>query len=145
VDDFNTDAGIFIFLISTKAGGVGLNITTANVVVIYDSAWNPSDDQQAQGITGIGRGNWLRARESVFEICAFLTATSDRAYRIGQQRDVRVYRLLTAGSVEEVVYARQVCTDPNATAPTFAHCTPYPANKRFGQNCGSAKVPFERV
>jgi hypothetical protein len=65
VDDFNTDAGIFIFLISTKAGGVGLNITSANVVVIYDSAWNPSDDQQAQGISGMAADTGC-ARESLY-------------------------------------------------------------------------------
>ncbi|KAE8448069.1 hypothetical protein EG329_009834 [Mollisiaceae sp. DMI_Dod_QoI] len=80
VDDFNSDPNQFVFLISTKAGGVGLNITSANKVVIFDPNWNPSYDLQAQ----------------------------DRAYRIGQQRDVEVYRLVSAGTVEEIVYARQI-------------------------------------
>lgn len=80
VDDFNSDAGQFVFLISTKAGGVGLNITSANKVVIFDPNWNPSYDLQAQ----------------------------DRAYRIGQTRDVEVFRLISAGTVEEIVYARQI-------------------------------------
>ena len=80
VDDFNTDPSRFVFLISTKAGGVGLNITSANKVVIFDPNWNPSYDLQAQ----------------------------DRAYRIGQERDVEVFRLVSAGTVEEVVYARQI-------------------------------------
>ncbi|RFU28519.1 hypothetical protein B7463_g7811, partial [Scytalidium lignicola] len=80
VDDFNTDPGQFVFLISTKAGGVGLNITSANKVVIFDPNWNPSYDLQAQ----------------------------DRAYRIGQVRDVEVFRLISAGTVEEIVYARQI-------------------------------------
>ncbi|KUJ11865.1 uncharacterized protein LY89DRAFT_673684 [Mollisia scopiformis] len=80
VDDFNSDPARFVFLISTKAGGVGLNITSANKVVIFDPNWNPSYDLQAQ----------------------------DRAYRIGQQRDVEVYRLVSAGTLEEIVYARQV-------------------------------------
>jgi hypothetical protein len=57
-----------------------LNITSANKVVIFDPNWNPSYDLQAQ----------------------------DRAYRIGQQRDVEVFRLVSAGTVEEVVYARQI-------------------------------------
>jgi superfamily II DNA/RNA helicase len=80
VDDFNSDPSQFVFLISTKAGGVGLNITSANRVVVFDPNWNPSYDLQAQ----------------------------DRAYRIGQLRDVEVYRLVSAGTVEEIVYARQI-------------------------------------
>ncbi|KAK8915052.1 Switch 2 [Metarhizium anisopliae] len=80
VDTFNSDPTQFVFLISTKAGGVGLNITSANKVVIVDPHWNPSYDLQAQ----------------------------DRAYRIGQTRDVEVFRLISQGTVEEIVYARQV-------------------------------------
>jgi hypothetical protein len=60
--------------------GVGLNITSANKVVIFDPNWNPSYDLQAQ----------------------------DRAYRIGQLRDVEVFRLVSAGTIEEIVYARQI-------------------------------------
>ncbi|KAM0285652.1 hypothetical protein ACHAQH_001358 [Verticillium albo-atrum] len=80
VDDFNSDPAQFVFLISTKAGGVGLNITAANKVVIVDPHWNPSYDLQAQ----------------------------DRAYRIGQRRDVEVFRLVSSGTIEEIVYARQI-------------------------------------
>ncbi|OXV11152.1 hypothetical protein Egran_01086 [Elaphomyces granulatus] len=80
VDDFNSDPRQFVFLISTRAGGVGLNITSANKVVVVDPNWNPSHDLQAQ----------------------------DRAYRIGQQRDVEVFRLISAGTLEEIVYARQI-------------------------------------
>lgn len=80
VSNFNEHQGQFVFLISTRAGGVGLNIVSANKVVIFDPNWNPAHDLQAQ----------------------------DRAYRIGQRRDVEVYRLISTGTVEEVVYARQV-------------------------------------
>ncbi|KZF24429.1 SNF2 family N-terminal domain-containing protein [Xylona heveae TC161] len=80
VDDFNSDPTQFVFLISTRAGGVGLNITSANKVVVVDPNWNPSYDLQAQ----------------------------DRAYRIGQLRDVEVFRLVSAGTIEEIVYARQI-------------------------------------
>ncbi|KAI1501899.1 P-loop containing nucleoside triphosphate hydrolase protein [Biscogniauxia marginata] len=80
VDDFNSDPNTFVFLISTKAGGVGLNITSANKVVIMDPHWNPAYDLQAQ----------------------------DRAYRIGQVRDVDVYRLISTGTIEEITYARQI-------------------------------------
>ncbi|RVX69639.1 hypothetical protein B0A52_06703 [Exophiala mesophila] len=80
VQEFNTDPTQFVFLISTKAGGVGLNITSANKVVVVDPNWNPSYDLQAQ----------------------------DRAYRIGQTRDVEVFRLISQGTLEEIIYARQI-------------------------------------
>jgi DNA excision repair protein ERCC-6-like 2 len=80
VNDFNVDPDQFVFLISTKAGGVGLNITAANKVVVMDPNWNPAYDLQAQ----------------------------DRAYRIGQTRDVEVFRLISSGTIEEIVYARQI-------------------------------------
>ena len=80
VASFNADARQFVFLVSSKAGGVGLNITSANKVVVVDPSWNPAYDLQAQ----------------------------DRAYRIGQTRDVEVFRLVSAGTIEEIIYARQV-------------------------------------
>ncbi|EGO02844.1 hypothetical protein SERLA73DRAFT_176268 [Serpula lacrymans var. lacrymans S7.3] len=80
IDRFHRDSDIFIFLISTLAGGTGLNLTGANKVVIFDPNWNPAHDLQAM----------------------------DRAYRFGQTRDVSVYRLLGAGSIEELIYARQL-------------------------------------
>jgi SNF2 family DNA or RNA helicase len=80
VDNFNNIPERFIFLISTGAGAVGLNITSANKCVIFNPDWNPSKDLQAQ----------------------------DRAYRIGQRRDVEVYRLIAVGTIEELIYARQV-------------------------------------
>ncbi|XP_056020257.1 DNA excision repair protein ERCC-6-like 2 isoform X3 [Ostrea edulis] len=80
VREFNKDPNIFLFLISAKAGGLGLNLTGANRVIIFDPSWNPTNDLQAQ----------------------------DRAYRIGQWRDVHVYRLISAGTIEENIYLRQV-------------------------------------
>mmetsp|Transcript_34221 Transcript_34221/g.75281 ORF Transcript_34221/g.75281 Transcript_34221/m.75281 type:complete len:1641 (+) Transcript_34221:235-5157(+) len=80
IDKFQKDDGIFLFLISTKAGGLGLNLTAANKVIVFDVNWNPSYDEQAQ----------------------------DRAFRIGQKRDVEVIRLVAQGTVEELMYARQV-------------------------------------
>ncbi|KAL7007449.1 hypothetical protein EMMF5_002913 [Cystobasidiomycetes sp. EMM_F5] len=80
-DEFNNPQGNkFIFLISTFAGGVGLNLTAANRVVIFDPNWNPVADLQAM----------------------------DRSYRWGQTRDVFVYRLIGAGSLEELIYTRQI-------------------------------------
>jgi SNF2 family DNA or RNA helicase len=61
------DSPYFIFLLSTRAGGLGLNLATADVVIIFDSDWNPMMDLQAQ----------------------------DRAHRIGQRSDVSVFRLVT--------------------------------------------------
>ncbi|XP_077981032.1 SWI/SNF-related matrix-associated actin-dependent regulator of chromatin subfamily A member 2-like [Glandiceps talaboti] len=67
----------FIFLLSTRAGGLGLNLQAADTVIIFDSDWNPHQDLQAQ----------------------------DRAHRIGQQNEVRVLRLLTVNSIEEKILA----------------------------------------
>ena len=69
-----------IMLISTKAGGVGLNLTGAHKVIVFDVSWNPADDHQAQ----------------------------DRSYRIGQKKHVSVYRLVSKGTIEEMVYLRQL-------------------------------------
>jgi SNF2 family DNA or RNA helicase len=80
VDLFNTSPSVFVLLASTTAGGVGLNLTAANRVVIFDASWDPSADLQAQ----------------------------DRAYRLGQHRDVHVYRLISVGTIEEMVYKRQI-------------------------------------
>lgn len=67
------DSTIFMYLISTAAGGMGINLATADSVILYDSAWNPQVDLQAQ----------------------------DRAHRIGQKKQVTVYRLITADTFEE--------------------------------------------
>lgn len=76
---FNSpDSPYFIFLLSTRAGGLGLNLTAANTVVIFDSDWNPMMDLQAQ----------------------------DRAHRIGQRSDVSVFRLVTYSPVEEKILSR---------------------------------------
>ncbi|KAF6205797.1 hypothetical protein GE061_019971 [Apolygus lucorum] len=75
---FNSpESEYFIFLLSTRAGGLGLNLQAADTVVIFDSDWNPHQDLQAQ----------------------------DRAHRIGQQNEVRVLRLMTVNSVEERILA----------------------------------------
>ncbi|RWW45300.1 hypothetical protein BHE74_00048873 [Ensete ventricosum] len=80
VDEFNKSPSKQVFLISTRAGGLGLNLVSANRVVIFDPNWNPAQDLQAQ----------------------------DRSFRYGQKRHVIVFRLLAAGSLEELVYSRQI-------------------------------------
>ncbi|XP_065569801.1 lymphoid-specific helicase-like isoform X2 [Artemia franciscana] len=76
---FNTDPEIFVFLLSTRAGGLGVNLTSADTVIIYDSDWNPQADLQAQ----------------------------DRCHRIGQKRPVVVYRASMANSKETVFSLRK--------------------------------------
>ncbi|KAK0711042.1 SNF2 family N-terminal domain-containing protein [Lasiosphaeris hirsuta] len=77
--DFNRpDSPYFMFLLSTRAGGLGLNLQTADTVIIYDSDWNPHQDLQAQ----------------------------DRAHRIGQKNEVRILRLISSASVEEKILER---------------------------------------
>lgn len=67
IDRFNTDKKSFVFLLSTRAGGVGINLTAADTVIIFDSDWNPQNDVQAMA----------------------------RCHRIGQQKSVTIYRLIT--------------------------------------------------
>lgn len=72
VDEFNQDSSLTVFLLSTKAGGMGINLTAASVVILFDQDFNPHNDKQA----------------------------ADRAYRIGQQRDVDVIKLISKGTIE---------------------------------------------
>ncbi|XP_044158642.1 SWI/SNF-related matrix-associated actin-dependent regulator of chromatin subfamily A containing DEAD/H box 1 isoform X2 [Bufo gargarizans] len=73
IDQFNTDMDIFIFLLSTKAGGLGINLTSANVVILHDIDCNPYNDKQAE----------------------------DRCHRVGQTKEVTVTRLIGKGTIEE--------------------------------------------
>ena len=79
VDEFNENSNIKVFLISLKAGGTGLNLTGADMVIHYDPWWNLSAENQA----------------------------TDRAYRIGQKNNVQVYKLITKNSIEEKIYELQ--------------------------------------
>ena len=79
VDEFNENPEIRVFLISLKAGGTGLNLTGADMVIHYDPWWNVSTENQA----------------------------TDRAYRIGQRNNVQVYKLITKNSIEEKIYKLQ--------------------------------------
>lgn len=72
MERFNTDKRIFCFILSTRSGGVGINLTGADTVIFYDSDWNPTMDAQAQ----------------------------DRCHRIGQTRDVHIYRLVSEKTIE---------------------------------------------
>ncbi|PPS97237.1 Chromo domain/ SNF2 Atpase/Helicase domain containing protein [Cryptosporidium hominis] len=79
MDHFNSpNSDDFCFLLSTKAGGLGINLTTADTVIIYDSDWNPQNDLQAEA----------------------------RAHRIGQKKQVQIYRLVTKDSIEENILER---------------------------------------
>ncbi|CAA0365544.1 unnamed protein product [Arabidopsis thaliana] len=80
IDEFNNSEDMFVFVLTTKVGGLGTNLTGANRVIIFDPDWNPSNDMQAR----------------------------ERAWRIGQKKDVTVYRLITRGTIEEKVYHRQI-------------------------------------
>ncbi|KAG0005564.1 hypothetical protein BGZ80_009859 [Entomortierella chlamydospora] len=76
IDSFNDDDTYKIFLLSTKAGGFGINLTGANVVIMYDLDFNPHNDKQAE----------------------------DRAHRVGQTRDVEVIKLISKDTIEEQIY-----------------------------------------
>ncbi|KAJ1925479.1 hypothetical protein IWQ60_004528 [Tieghemiomyces parasiticus] len=76
IDRFSTDPQAFVFLLCTRAGGVGINLTAADTCVIYDSDWNPQNDLQAQA----------------------------RCHRIGQTKPVKIYRLLTRNTYEKEMF-----------------------------------------
>eukprot|EP00762_Andalucia_godoyi_P003866 ANDGO_08594.mRNA.1 putative helicase CHR10 len=78
IASFKRDSSSFVFLISTRAGGLGLNLTAADTVVFYDNDWNPYADLQAE----------------------------ERVYRIGQSKDVKVVRIVSKDTVDELIYKR---------------------------------------
>jgi len=79
IDEYNKPGSEkFVFLLTTRAGGLGINLTTADVVILFDSDWNPQADLQAM----------------------------DRAHRIGQTKQVKVFRFITENAIEEKVLER---------------------------------------
>merc|ERR1712088_1094690 len=79
IQEYNADnSEKFIFMLSTRAGGLGINLYTADIVILYDSDWNPQMDMQAM----------------------------DRAHRIGQKKQVKVFRLVTENTVDEKIVER---------------------------------------
>ena len=80
VDLFNSRGDVFLFLLTTRVGGLGLNLTGADRVILFDPDWNPSVDMQAR----------------------------ERCWRIGQKRPVTVYRFISSGTIEEKIYHRQI-------------------------------------
>ncbi|KAL2753300.1 hypothetical protein ACRALDRAFT_2021721 [Sodiomyces alcalophilus JCM 7366] len=80
IDRFNADPSIHIFLLTTRTGGLGVNLTGADRIIIFDPDWNPSTDMQAR----------------------------ERAWRLGQTKPVAIYRLVTSGTIEEKMYHRQI-------------------------------------
>lgn len=80
IDRFNTDPTVHVFLMTTRTGGLGTNLTGADRIIIFDPDWNPSTDLQAR----------------------------ERAWRLGQNKPVKIYRLMTEGTIEEKIYHRQI-------------------------------------
>jgi len=78
VQEFQSNPNVFVFILSTRAGGLGITLTAADTVIFYDNDWNPTMDSQA----------------------------ADRAHRIGQNKTVHVYRLVTKNTVEERILRR---------------------------------------
>ena len=96
VSEFNNNDDVKVFLISLKAGGTGLNLIGADMVIHYDPWWNLSAENQA----------------------------TDRTYRIGQKRNVQVYKLITKNTIEEKIYNLQekkakLADDMLSTKETF--------------------------
>lgn len=83
IKQFNDDPSVFVFLLTTRVGGLGLNLTSANRAIIYDPDWNPSTDIQAK----------------------------ERMHRYGQKSNVEIYRLICKGTIEEKIYQKQIYKD----------------------------------
>ncbi len=83
IEEFNENASIFCFLLTTRVGGLGLNLVGADRIVIYDPDWNPTVDSQAK----------------------------ERIYRYGQKSDVEIYRLVCRNTLEEKIYQKQIYKD----------------------------------
>lgn len=83
IDIFNNDKSIFIFLLTTRVGGLGINLASASRIIIFDPDWNPSTDNQAK----------------------------ERIYRFGQKSEVEMYRLITRDTLEEKIYQKQIYKD----------------------------------
>ncbi|XP_076472962.1 DNA excision repair protein ERCC-6-like [Babylonia areolata] len=97
VQKFQRNSSYSVFLLTTQVGGVGLTLTAADRVIIYDPSWNPATDAQAV----------------------------DRAFRIGQTKNVVIYRLITCGTVEEKIYRRQIFKDSITRQTTGGTKDPY--------------------
>ncbi|XP_022256927.1 DNA excision repair protein ERCC-6-like [Limulus polyphemus] len=97
IQTFQEDPSFSVFLLTTQVGGVGLTLTAANRVIIYDPSWNPATDAQAV----------------------------DRVYRIGQRSSVVIYRLITCGTVEEKIYRRQIFKDSITRQTTGGNKDPH--------------------
>jgi SNF2 family DNA or RNA helicase len=109
---FQSDDSISLFLLTSAVGGVGLTLTGADRVVVLDPSWNPAADAQAV----------------------------DRAYRMGQTRDVAVYRLITCGTVEEKIYRK--CATA-AFVPRHSRCSLRPRADKFSRL--GCRVPARAV
>jgi len=99
MERFNTDKRIFVFILSTRSGGVGVNLTGADTVIFYDSDWNPAMDAQAQDRNNNNNKRIDKKKWTNDYFFYFFNAPG--AHRIGQTRDVHVYRLITEHSIEE--------------------------------------------
>lgn len=98
VDEFNSNAEYFVFLLTTKVGGLGINLQSADRVIIFDPDW-------------VRIGSESRSRLIGLTDCFLQNPSTDiqareRAWRIGQKKDVAIYRLMMAGTIEEKIYHR---------------------------------------
>lgn len=134
IDDYNKpDSDKFVFLLTTRAGGLGINLTSADIVVLYDSDWNPQADLQAM----------------------------DRAHRIGQTKQVVVFRFVTENAIEEKVLERaaqklrldqlviqqgraQQQTKNAASKDELLGMIQHGAANVFGNNSGSASLSADK-
>lgn len=142
IDRFNKDDSIFVMLLTTRTGGVGINLTGADRVILFDPDWNPSTDMQVRNVSKYFSSDSRRSscfstprsHISIYPKYEFmrdgraytlmnvdvastvlpggcerkLPQARERSWRVGQVRQVTIYRLITAGTIEEKIYHRQI-------------------------------------
>eukprot|EP00349_Pseudokeronopsis_sp_Brazil_P010367 CAMPEP_0202980174 /NCGR_PEP_ID=MMETSP1396-20130829/86143_1 /ASSEMBLY_ACC=CAM_ASM_000872 /TAXON_ID= /ORGANISM="Pseudokeronopsis sp., Strain Brazil" /LENGTH=269 /DNA_ID=CAMNT_0049719973 /DNA_START=448 /DNA_END=1258 /DNA_ORIENTATION=- len=101
ISEFNSSQ-VFLFLLTTRVGGLGINLTAANKVVVFDPDWNPMVDVQAtERALRIGQ----KREVAIYDVDVQAT---ERALRIGQKREVAIYRFVVDDTIEEKIYHRQI-------------------------------------
>jgi DNA excision repair protein ERCC-6-like len=113
--DFQEGPGAPIFLLTTQVGGLGLTLTKAARVIVVDPAWNPRYLNNDSSLLSLLLYIFLNIFHKLLSLHSFIfpfystdNQSVDRAYRIGQTKDVIVYRLMTSATIEEKIYKLQV-------------------------------------
>jgi len=104
------NAGYYIFMATTRAGGQGINLQSAATVIHFESDWNPHADQQAQAryasATGADAHPWVGSHRVIWSLVGTTNFSPASTHRLGQRQEVRIFRFIVDKSVEELIVER---------------------------------------